>query len=284
MRALVLVLVLAACGPGDRSGSDNPDANGHDSPADAPVTHPPDGSDGESLVYAHSGTMLYVLDSTTFAVSQIGAFNIGGTSITDLAVDKNGAMSGVSLQSLYTIDPTTGAATLVRALDNSASGATSLSYIPSDLTDPTSADILVTANDQGDVFQIDPTTGDATSLGSYGTVAAGRVVSSGDLIGVRGFGIYATVNVGTDTSTDDYLAKIDPTTWKATPLGTGTGYKKIFGLGFWAGTIYGFVDDGNGTIISIDPNTGAGTDVAHGTQGWFGAGVTTSAPIIGRTL
>jgi len=100
------------------------------------------------------------------------------------------------------------------------------------------------------------------------------------LIGVRGLGIYATVNVGTETH--DYLAKIDPATWKATPLGTGTGFSKIFGLGFWTGHIYGFVDVGanSGKIIDIDPNTGAGHEVESGAVQWFGAGVSTDAPIL----
>ncbi len=130
------------------------------------------------------------------------------------------------------------------------------------------------------MFQIDPTTGNATTLGSYGTVAQGKVVSSGDLVAVRGLGIYATVNVGTETT--DYLAKIDPTTWKATPLGAGTGFSKIFGLGYWAGTFYGFTDAGVGAgqIISIDQNTGAGSLIGSNTQRWYGAGVTTDAPIL----
>jgi hypothetical protein len=132
------------------------------------------------------------------------------------------------------------------------------------------------------------TTGDATKIGSYGTVALGKVVSSGDLIGVRGLGIYATVDINDpnnppDPNANDYLARIDPTTWTATPLGTGTGFNNIFGLGFWAGKIYGFVDDKTshtGKIIEIDPNTGAGHEILSGAQEWYGAGVTTDAPIL----
>ena len=186
------------------------------------------------------------------------------------------------LDKLYSIDSASGTVTLVKDLSQSAKGFTSLSYVPTNLTDPTSADILVSANDQGDVFQIDPAAGTATKIGSYGSTAAGKVVSSGDLIGVRNFGIYATVKVGTEPH--DYLAKIDPATWKATPLGTGTGFDNIFGLGFWGGRIYGFVDiktsPKGGKMISIDPNTGAGTELSHGTVEWYGAGVSTSAPVI----
>jgi hypothetical protein len=234
-----------------------------------------------SRVYAHSGSTLYRVDTQTLQPVEIGAMGgLGTQSLTDLAIDKNNRMVGITLDKLYNVDATSGAVTLIKDLSQSARGFTSLSYVPSDLNDPNSADILVSANDQGDVFQIDPTTGDATKLGSYGTAGAGKVVSSGDLIGVRGLGIYATVDVGNEQN--DYLAKIDPATWKATPLGTGTGFNNIFGLGFWAGTIYGFVDMGSGAgkIITIDPNTGAGHEVQSGSVQWFGAGVSTDAPII----
>ena len=275
MRILVLgaAAVLCACGPGSRDhGSvDAPGSNG-----DAPPTT------DTSRVYAHSGNTLYRLDATSLQAVQIGAMaGLGTQSLTDLAIDKDDHMVGITLDKLFSIDPTTGAVTLIKDLSQSASGFTSLSFVPSP-TDP-AADILVSANDQGDVFQIDTTTGTATTIGSYGTTAAGKVISSGDLIGVRGFGIYATVDVGTEAH--DYLAKIDPTNgWKATPLGTGTSYDHIFGLGFWGGKIYGFVDggaaSGTGKIIQIDENTGASTDLMSSSVRWFGAGVATDAPII----
>ena len=276
MRTLLLaaVFVAGACGPGSRNPGD-PDAPGGR-----------DGNGGDSSnadmsrVYAHSGSKLYRIDTQSLHPVEVGTITgLGAMSLTDLAIDKSDHMVGVTLNSLYAINPATGAATLVKALVGS-SGYTSLSYVPSNLNDPSSTDILVSANDQGDVFQIEPTTGVSTKLGSFGTAGAGKVISSGDLIGVRGLGIYATVDVGTQPN--DYLASIDPVTWKATPIGTGTGFNHIFGLGFWAGTIYGFVDNGTGSgkIITINPNTGVGTAVDTGAIQWFGAGVSTDAPIL----
>jgi hypothetical protein len=232
-------------------------------------------------VYAHSGTTLYRIDTQTFAPQMIGTMTgLGTQSLTDIAIDKDDHMVGITLDKLYGIDSTNGTVTLIKDLSQSATGFTSLSYVPSDLNDPASADILVSANDQGDVYQIDPGTGNATKLGSYGSVTQGKVISSGDLVGVRGLGIYATVNVG--TATTDYLATIDPVTWKATPLGTGTGFSNIFGLGYWAGTFYGFIDGGAGAgkMITIDQTTGAGTLIQSGSVRWYGAGVTTDAPIL----
>ena len=48
-------------------------------------------------------------------------------------------------------------------------------------------------------------------LGDVGMHNGQQIGSSGDLIGVRGLGIYATVNVGTNQASQDYLARIDPT-------------------------------------------------------------------------
>ena len=179
----------------------------------------------------------------TLSAMPVGTMaGLGTQSLTDLAIDQDDHMVGITLDKLYSIDPATGAATLISDLSQSARGFTSLSFVP-DPANPT-ADILVSANGQGDVFQIDPVAGTATKIGSYGMTGNGKVVSSGDLIGVRGFGIYATVDVGTDRP-HDYLAKIDPANgWKATPIGTGTSHNNIFGLGFWGGKVYGFVDDG----------------------------------------
>ena len=267
-----------ACGPSERSGGQTVDAAGGGSGSADAASQASD-----SRVYAHSGSTLYRIDTQTLAPVMVGTMTgLGTQSLTDLAIDKSDKMIGITLDKLYSLDATTGAATLIKDLSQNAQGFTSLSFVPSDLSDPNSADILVSANSVGDVFQIDTTAGTATKLGSYGTLPAGRVGSSGDLIGVRGLGIYATVNIGTDPTAQDYLARIDPTTWTATPLGTGTGFNDIFGLGFWQGTIYGFASTGTntGTIITIDPNTGKGTEVLSGAIRWYGAGVSTDAPVL----
>jgi len=275
---LVPFLLLAACGPAAREADDILPPT-----QDATIIPISDSSSlDDSQVYAHSGTTLFRVDAATFQPVMIGVMTgLGTQSLTDLAVDKNNHMVGITLDKLYNIDPTTAQVTLVKNLTGAAKGQTSLSFVPSDLNDPNSTDILVAANDQGDVFQIDTVTGDATMIGSYGTASLGKVISSGDLIGVRGLGIFATVDVGTEPN--DYLATIDPVTWQATPLPNPTGFNNIFGLGFWAGTIYGFVDDKTdhtGKIITIDPHSGVGTVVDPGPVEWFGAGVTTNAPII----
>ncbi len=268
------VLAVSACGPSDR---DRPGTDAPVAPADE--TPQPD----TSRVYAHSGQTLYLMNSVTLATTTIGQMNgLGTQSLTDLAIDKDDHIVGITLDKLYSIDATTGAATLLKDLSQSGKNLTSLSFVPQDLDDPSSPDILVAANSFGEVFQIDPSTGTATSIGNYGVSGQGQVKSSGDLFGVRGLGIYATVDVG-DTPGNDFLARIDPTTWTATLIGGGTGFDKIFGLGFWGDKIYGFVDLGagaGGQMIQIDQNTGVGTLLSSSSVRWFGAGVATDAPVL----
>jgi hypothetical protein len=233
-----------------------------------------------SRVYGHSGDMLYRLDPDNLAATAVGAMTSLDGGLLDLAVDKNDRLVGITRLKLYSLSATTGAATLIRDLSASAQNFTSLSYVPgAAMTDP---DVLISANDQGNVFRIDETTGTATMIGNYGMHNGMQVVSSGDLFGVRGLGVFATVDVGSGTM--DYLARIDTTTWKATPLPNATGYDKIFGLGFWGGKVYGFVDDGfdagTGKLIEINSTTGTATELNTSGVRWFGAGVTTSAPIL----
>ncbi len=279
MRKLLAVVVLAACGPGVRdSGTDAA------SQADAPTG---DASTTDtSRVYAHSGGMLYRLNSLTLAAIPVGPMTGLATDeqLLDLAIDANDGLVGVTATRLFSLNATSGAATFIRDLTGDARGLTSLSYVPQSLSDPASPDILISANGSGQVFQINQATGTATQIGSYGTAAGGALIrSSGDLFGVRGLGIFATVDVGSESQ--DYLARIDPANnWKATPLGIGTGFDKIFGLGYWGGKIYGFVDNGfeagGGKMIQIDPNTGAGTLLSSANVRWFGAGVATDAPLL----
>ncbi|MEO8798413.1 MAG: hypothetical protein ABI551_11045, partial [Polyangiaceae bacterium] len=75
--------------------------------------------------------------------------------------------------------------------------------------------------------------------------------------------------------------EVDPVTGKAlTVIGT-VGASKIWGLGFWGGTAYGF--DAAGQLLSIDLTTGAGTPIpltsSFGALSFYGAGNTTAAPL-----
>ena len=75
--------------------------------------------------------------------------------------------------------------------------------------------------------------------------------------------------------------KVDPATGELVAFVGSTGVELIAGLGYWAGTVYGF--DYQGKLYAIDPTTAATTElpstgVPAGTHFW-GAAVTTLAPL-----
>ncbi len=229
------------------------------------------GPAGDSVVYAHSSSELYRVDPDTFDVTLIGPFvwEMGiFDSMTDIAIDKNGGITGVSFNRVYHVDPATAVTTFLAPLARQFNG---LSYIPAGTIDGSTDEILVGSTLDGSFWRIDPLTGTSTEIGAYG----GGWSSSGDIVSVDGFGTYATVQQGEGI---DYLAQIDPLTGIATTIGTGTGFDHIWGLGFWKGKIFGFTDLRQ--FVLIDPATGVATLVEDSSVFWWGAGVTTSAPII----
>lgn len=229
------------------------------------------GSDGLTSVYAHTGDQLYRVDPDTLAVTLVGAFawpDGGQDEMTDLAIDSTGLMVGVSMTNVYRVDPTTAATVRLNAIGDTFNG---LSFVPASAVGGAGSDVLVgTEGGNDNVVQIDPTTGVATVIGHMG----GSYTSSGDLVGVAGFGVVQTV----PGDPDDVLVKLAPSTFTATPIGTGTGYSEIYGVAFWKNKIFGFTSGGD--FITIDPTTGVGTLVQHTDQMWYGAAVTTVAPVI----
>jgi hypothetical protein len=263
---------VAACGPPARDNG--PNGDGVDAPGagDDSGNTGGDGSTAETAsVYAHTATELYKVDPDTLAISRIGAFTFttGSDQITDIAIDKNQLMIGISFGSVYRIDPTTAAAT---RLSNGLSGLfNGMSFVPADVIGQTGDDVLVaTRNSDGVVFRIDPMTGQATEIGNMGGFS-----SSGDLVSVAQLGTLQTADNGLGA---DRLVRLAPGSFAATPVGGDIGFSDIWGVAFWKDKLFGFTDGGQ--FITIDPNTGVGTLVQGNGPRWWGAAVTTVAPVI----
>jgi len=218
------------------------------------------------------------MDTTTYAISLIGDFQLVGgaaiTDMTDIALDKTGVMYGVSFGTLYLIDYKSGGAkcTSLATLSTSFNG---LTFVPAGMIDPTAEVLIGNANDGG-WWRIDVAAGTATltQLGSYGT----GIGSSGDSVAIIGDKAYATV---TGLGADDHVIVVDPKTGAMTTDLGGTGVTGLWGVGYWAGVMYGFASDG--ALYSIDLKTAKATAIAGATKpagGWWGAGVTTAAPRI----
>lgn len=265
--------VLAACSP-TVSGQLDAQQTSDDASfvADARVndaTLPPP----NSAIYAHSATELFRIDPQTLGQVSVGTFSFAGDveSITDIAIDKTGAMLGISLNSIYSIDRDTAAATLLSTFPQDEGGLTSLSFVPLNINDAQSAERLVAADFEGAVWEINSGTGQRTLLGNYGT----GIGSSGDIVSIVGFGTFATVTV--EGQSTDHLARLNSVDWSASVIGD-IGKDKIFGIGFWGGDIYGFTDGME--FVTIDPFSGLVTDTRVSSVQWWGAAVTTLAPIV----
>jgi hypothetical protein len=263
---------LVACGPGP-SGGDDTGGNdgGGDTPDAGDIVDPP----GNAAVYAHSSSTLYRVDPVTFEVTEVGPFGwpSGSDTMTDIAIDKDGLMIGVSYTSVYRVDPVDAGCTL---LSNNLQGMfNGLSFVPAGQVGmPEGADVLVgSRNTDGVIHSIDPMTGAVTPVGDMG----GDWVSSGDIVSIHGFGTVATVTT-VGALGPDVLARLEVGTFAATPIGSGTGYNDLWGIGFWAGDVFGFSEDGS--FVLIDTTTGAATPVETSVPRWWGAAVTTSAPIV----
>ena len=267
----LLCVLAVACSPSRREpgAGDGVDAPGGGDDGGNPGS---DGSTPETAsVYAHTSDELYRIDPDTLAVMLVGPFTFttGTDQITDIAIDKNQLMIGISFGSVYRIDPSTAAATL---LSNGLSGFfNGLSFVPAEAIGQTGEDVLVaTRNSDGVVFRIDPATGQATEIGNMGAFS-----SSGDLVSVSQLGTLQTADNGFGA---DRLVRLAPGSFTATPIGNTIGFSDIWGVAFWKDRLFGFTDGGE--FITIDPNTGGGTLVQSSGLRWWGAAVTTVAPVI----
>lgn len=267
--AIATIAMCMACGGPTRGRADGgPGGPGGDAPGNgnADASPPP----GSASIYAHTSTSLYRVDPDTYAVTKVGDFDFSPfEQMTDLAIDSTGQMVGVSFGAVYRVDPVTAHVTeLSSSLAQQFNG---LSFVPAAALGMTGADVLIgTDTGDGNVYKVDPMTGAVTQVGSMG----GSFTSSGDLVSVDGFGTVQTV----PGATHDVLVRLAPGTFAATPIGTDTGFDHIWGVGFWKNKVFGFTDTGQ--LITINPTTGVGTAVASGGPSWWGAAVTTTAPVI----
>ncbi len=125
--------------------------------------------------------------------------------------------------------------------------------------------IYAAGNDSGNFITIDPNTGDTSKIGNYSIAGGGG--SSGDLAFGDDGKLYASVWKVGQTEDIDFLATIDLVTGKATEIGA-IGYANVYGLGFKDGWLYGATSTGN--LLTIDTGSGAGTIVGSNTVAQWG--------------
>ena len=270
-------------------GSKKDTADPFEEDAEVADTYIPPGTPGR--VYAHTKDTLYLYEPVGGELKQIGKFSCldaanAGDIVVDLAVDRTGTVYATTFRRFLRVDPITASCTEIKlALAGDKSYPNALSFVPAGTVDPTKEALVGYApaagsSDSTDYVRIDTTTGAMTTIGTLNPTTTGtQYKSSGDLISLiqDGKRTFLTVKRVADGGTaTDLLAEVDPSTGALKKIIGDTKQTNLFGLGYWAGKGYGFSDDG--TISQINMTTGAASVVKTAAP-WYGAGVTTEAPV-----
>jgi hypothetical protein len=261
--------VLGACnqilGITDLKVAGGDDSSPSDAPLGAPDTPPdtppgtPDGPPIAYPVYAHSDHILYAIDLAAGTLTTVGPFNTPTVNnmqdvITDLAVMPDSLIYAVSATQLYTVDASDGHVTLIGALSACGTETVALTATPNGE--------LWAGDYMGALCRIDPLTNPPTI--EPPVAMQGGLALSGDMVAVDNGTVFGTayklsdpVNAGTQAS--NLLVTINLHTGAVVQVGTGTGFPKLFGLSYANGKVFGFVHDGTGDVVTIDPASGVGT-------------------------
>ncbi len=221
------------------------------------------------VVYAHGPDTLYKVDPITKAVKLIGPFQ-GCSSVIDLALDINSNAWVTTFGGLYSLDLKTAKCTQI----STGSYPNSLSFVPKGTLDQNKEALVGYVGST--YVRIDEKTGNVTNVGSIGSGYS----SSGDIVSVINGGTFLTV---TGNNCADCLLQVDPKTGSMIKNYGSVNHGAVFGLAFWAATLYGFDAQGELFTINVQNNTIKTQNImipnAPPNLNWWGAGSTTAAPV-----
>jgi hypothetical protein len=285
----LLALVLVSCAAGGAgTGGGDPTAGGGGSGAGPAAGGAGAGGDGGGFtsggggeggfqgtpeVFGHSRTTIYKLNPESKAVGVVGPF-VGCTNIEDIALDAQSNLFGTSDEGLFEIDKVTGDCTMVAAGEYP----NSLSFVPAGTLDPDEEALVGYLDDQ--YVRIDIDSGNILTIGAPWN---NDLVSSGDIVSVKDGPTYLTVkdapNAPPACQDEDCLVEINPASGVIIEEFGPLGFDRVFGTAFWAGSVYGFTNDGELFEIVIENGSLTTTPIQlpDGLSFW-GAGSTTSAP------
>lgn len=228
-------------------------------------------------VFGHSADTLFRLDPKTNVVTEVGKFSGCGAAIVDIALDESSTLYAVSYQVLYTVDKKSAQCTEL------AQGTypNSLSFVPKGTVDPNSEALV--GYDGADYVRIDTKTGAKTKIGALG----GGLVSSGDIVSVKGGKSYLTVKGTSKCTANDCLVEVDPATGALVKNWGSIEHNNVFGLSFWGGNVYGFDDAGELFEVTFGSTQLATKTITMMSKpaslSFWGAGSSTSAPLVEPT-
>jgi hypothetical protein len=250
-----------------------------------------DSGPGSGRVYANTTDTLYLFEPISRKYTRIGAFSClnPGEAVIDIAVDRVGTMYATTFGRFLKVDPIDATCVEKGVAPVGVNYPNSLSFVPAGTVDPTKEALVgyVQVGLRADQYtRIDTDNGTMTTLGNLNPPSAVVLWSaSGDLISLiqASNKTYLTITGDlNDASATDSLAEVDPTTGVLIKVLGNTKQTHIYGLGYWAGKGYGFSDDGRTSEIDITNGSAVIANTLTGDGGplpWYGAGVTTFAPV-----
>ncbi|MDX2007277.1 MAG: hypothetical protein SFU83_18710 [Meiothermus sp.] len=213
-------------------------------------------------VYVISSTDLYQVElppgQLERRIGKLRDAQGNGVVLLDIALNpRDGQLYGVN-DALYRIDKNT--AVLTRVGDGLQAAAPGISSEAVALAF-SSDGVLYTGVDGNRLATVDTATGRVAVLGSLG----GSYSYSGDLAFAPDGRLFASAS-GRDIN--DELLLVNPQTGAGTPIGN-IGFRKVYGMQFIGGTLYGVSEGDSSSLIAVDTATGQGTMVSTlGFRAW----------------
>ncbi len=247
------------------------------------------------LMYAHSRDSLFSISPGSLKLTVVGKFSFDKSipvteqSVNDIAMTGEGRLFAITKTFIYEVDLSTVKAKKVTQVQASSKPPPMVA-----LTFEKSG-MLLGSDMNGSLHRIyyksggGKPMGTVEKLGDYGNGQG----SSGDLVAIKDGTIFGVSQKGagaTDTNNKMIRVRLPGGTVNPNSLalsGCPLGHSKVWGLAYWAGTIYGFTrgDNKNGKMISIKPDGGDVTKtctvkvVKTFPYEFWGAAVTPLAPI-----
>jgi hypothetical protein len=266
---------------------------------------------GALLLYAHTDTTLYQLDPKNVGgpMKTVGDFDCVGKTLaaktmTDLAVAKDGQLYGVSEGAAFPLTVQGDKVHCEATWPLPQTRFYGLTVAPENTVAP--QEVLIGADSEGGLYQIDPTSGTPTQVGTLGADPKTKLpwALSGDIVFLAnsgnpiGFATVRTCPASGPCSTVDTLIEVDVKAIKPGkqsalksvrgPVNRGAWCKNssspqsfgsMFGIVAYNDVVYGFTRAGQ--VVEIHNTDGTGCLVSSDTSLKFaGAGITTSAPVI----
>ena len=222
-----------------------------------------------SAIYPHTSGELFVWNATTTPPTKVGNFTFPNDGLdhtmTDMAIDYDGRLYGVTFGGLYHCMADTAKCTNLASFDEQFNG---LTIVPEG-TLQANAETLVAISNAGGWYRVDVvgTKAVLTHLGDYGS----GYTSAGDAYSIKGVGTWAAVNGG---SGGTLLVQVDPLNGKVLKeLGTIPG-EDIWGLAGYSDQVFAF--DSSGMIYQGSATGGATfQEFLNTSHSWYGAAVST---------